>query len=229
MPNFVFKNVNSEDMGIEISAMPSRVFPTKKITVYDIDGRDGELTEDLGGYEAYTIQISCAIQNKEKIDVIGEWLEGSGELWLSTDAEKVYDARVSNAISISDLTNIYNDFILKFRCQPFRYSRSPDNDFLTLTSGSVIYPQGNYHSLPIITIYADGDVTLTINDDDFTLQSVDGYVTVNSEVEEVYKGSESQNMNLEGVAFPRFEMIETSISWTGDITKVEIEPRWRWK
>ncbi|MDD3041087.1 hypothetical protein, partial [Bacteroides sp.] len=111
---------------------------------------------------------------------------------------------------------------------PFKHSVDHADEEMSLTTGTTIYNQGTIYSEPTITIYGVGDVTLMINDVNYSLTGIDGYVTINSELQEVYKDTVNKNNSFLAMEFPRFEVKENSISWTGNVTKVEIEPKWRW-
>ena len=123
---------------------------------------------------------------------------------------------------------MYNSFLLQFKVQPFKYNINPFADELTLTAQTIIRNGGTVYSEPIITVYGSGDITLTINEKDFPLYSVDGSITIDSEMMEVFKGTANQNSKYGGETFPRLEVGENAISWTGNVSRVEIQPKWRW-
>ncbi len=215
-------------MGILIAAMPDIVKPQRREEEITIPGRNGVLTIDEGCYDGYTLSIECGMRGTEQLREVAAWLDGSGDFILSTEPNKVYRARISNAISISDVIYLYNSFLVQLKVFPFKYSVNKADEEMSLTTDTTIYNQGTIYSEPTITIYATGDVTLTINDANYTLTGIDGYVTINSELQEVYKDTINRNDSFSAMEFPRFEVKENSISWTGNVTKVEIQPKWRW-
>ncbi|WMI80347.1 distal tail protein Dit [Anaerotignum sp. MB30-C6] len=233
-PYFIFKGKNSKDMGVLISAMPDIVKPKRREDEITIPGRNGVLTIDEGCYEAYALSVECGKRGTERLGEIVAWLDGSGDLILSTEPDKVYRARISNAISISDVIYLYNSFLVQFKVFPFKYSVNKADEERTLTAkeGEIvtIYNQGTVYSEPIITIYRPwgGGVTLTINGVNYTLTHVDEYVTINSEIQEVYKDSMNKNNSFLAMEFPVFKVGANTISWTGNTTRVEIKPNWRW-
>lgn len=99
---------------------------------------------------------------------------------------------------------------------------------MELTAPSRVLNNGTIYSQPILTIYGSGDITLTINGEDFPLYGVQESITIDSERMEVCKGMVNQNSKFGGAAFPRLEVGENTVSWTGNVTKVEIQPKWRW-
>ena len=225
---FRFKETDSREYGILISSVPERVRPERRVKEIEIPGRSGNLTQDEETYDAYVISMECSTRGSDRMDEIITWLNGAGDLTLSTEPDKVYQASIYNKISISDQIYLYNSFLLQFKVQPFKYNINPFADELTLTAQTIIRNGGTVYSEPIITVYGSGDITLTINEKDFPLYSVDGSITIDSEMMEVFKGTANQNSKYGGETFPRFEVGENTISWTGNVTKIEIQPKWRW-
>ena len=218
-------------MGILISAMPDIVKPKRREDEITIPGRNGVLTIDEGCYEGYVLSIECGTRGTENLSKIATWLDGSGDLTLSTEPDKVYRARIGNAISISDVIYLYNSFLVRFKVFPFKYSLNAVNssaDNFTLTAPTTITNNGTVYSEPTLTIYGTGDIILTINGTNYGLLGVGKYLTIDSEMVEVYKDAENKNNSFEAMVFPRFETGENIISWTGNVTKIEIEPKWRW-
>lgn len=217
-------------MGIIVTAVPPIIKPEKRVNQIKIPGRQGVLHQDEGTYSNYTKDIECAIKNRTmKVDysTIDAWLDGYGELTFSTEPNFVYRAMANNQISISGVAKSFSKFLVQFDVYPFKYSANPFNDFLTLTSPSTIYSKGTFYSEPIITVYGTGSATLIINGINYTLSDIDGYVTINSEIQEVYKDKINKNNTFSGEDFPRLEVGKNEISFTGNVTKIEIEPNWR--
>ena len=225
---FRFQGRDSRSYGILISAPPQRVRPERRVTEIEIPGRHGVLTQDEGIYEAYTLSMECSTRGSERLGEIVAWLDGAGELTLSTEPDKVYQASIYNKIAISDVIYLYNSFLLQFKVQPFKYSVNQMDELVELAAPSKVLNRGTIYSQPILTVYGSGDITLNINGEDFPLYGVQESITIDSERMEVYKGMANQNSKFGGAAFPRLEVGENTVSWTGNVTKVEIQPKWRW-
>ena len=101
-------------------------------------------------------------------------------------------------------------------------------DALELTAPTTIRNSGTVYSEPLITVYGSGDVTLNINGNPYPLRNVQESITIDSEMMEVFKEDTNQNGKYGGVEFPRFEVGKNEISWTGNVSKIKIQPRWRW-
>ena len=225
---FTFKGIDSRDMGIIVTSMPETVRPERRMESITIAGRNGTLHTDEEAYESYDRTMECAIKKRAKLDEIAAWLVGSGEMTFSTEPDKVYRVTISNKISISQMMRMFQKFQVIMDTHPFKYNINPFADELTLTAPTIIRNGGTVYSEPIITVYGSGNITLNINGTDFPLYGVNGYITIDSEMMEVFKGIANQNSKYGGETFPRFEVGENAISWTGNVSRVEIQPKWRW-
>lgn len=225
---FTFKEIDSRDMGIIVTAMPETVRPERRMESINIAGRNGTLHTDEEVYESYDRTMECAIKKRAKLDDIASWLVGSGEMTFSTEPDKVYRVTIANKISIAQMMRMFQKFQVIMDTQPFKYDINPIADELTLTAPTIIRNGGTVYSEPIITVYGSGDITLSINGVDFPLYGVSEYITIDSEMMEVFKGNVSQNSKYGGANFPRFEVGENTIGWTGNVSKIEIQPKWRW-
>lgn len=57
-------------------------------------------------------------------------------------------------------------------------------------------------------------------------KNIDGYIEVDSENMNAYKGDTLQNNKMLVGAFPKLAAGDNNISWAGNVTKIEIVPRW---
>ena len=225
---FTFKGVDSREMGVIVTAMPETVRAERRVESITVAGRNGSLHTDEGVYESYDRTMECALIKRAKLDEVTAWLVGSGEMTFSTEPDKVYRVTIANKISIAQMMRVFQKFQVILDTQPFKYSVNASGDALELTAPTTIRNSGTVYSEPLITVYGSGDITLTINEADFPLYGVEESITIDSEMMEVFKGSTNQNGKYGGIDFPRFEVGKNEISWTGNVSKIKIQPRWRW-
>ena len=83
------------------------------------------------------------------------------------------------------------------------------------------------YSEPVITVYGTGDITLMVGTIVVELEGVSGSITLDSELQEAYSGTTDMNSAMSG-EFPLLKPGMNAISWTGEVSKVEIQPRWRY-
>ena len=208
--------------------MPETVRAERRIESITVAGRNGSLHTDEGVYESYDRTMECALIKRAKLDEITAWLVGSGGMTFSTEPDKVYRVTIANKISIAQMMRVFQKFQVVMDTQPFKYSVNAAGDALELTAPTTIRNSGTVYSEPIITVYGSGDITLTVNGADFPLYGVQESITIDSEMMEVFKGNANQNGKYGGAEFPRFEVGKNEISWTGNVSKIKIQPRWRW-
>ena len=225
---FTFNGVDSREMGVIVTAMPETVRAERRIESITVAGRNGSLHTDEGVYESYDRTMECALIKRAKLDEITAWLVGSGEMTFSTEPDKVYRVTIANKISIAQMMRVFQKFQVILDTQPFKYSVNAAGDALELTAPTTIRNSGTVYSEPLITVYGSGDITLTINGADFPLYGVEESITIDSEMMEVFKGNTNQNGKYGGAEFPRFKVGQNEIRWTGNVSKIKIQPRWRW-
>lgn len=205
--------------------LPERISPKRRDEAIVISGRHGTLTATDGTFETYILQAEFILKDISKIDKICSHFKGEGDLIFSSNLDRKYKARVNNQVEFSRIIRSLKRFVVEFEVQPFMYEAAPSN--LTLTEPTSILNIGTFESEPIVTVYGQGDITLTINNSNIILNGVEGKITINSEILNAYKDTLSLNNKMSG-DFPVFSVGENIISWTGSVTKLEITPNWRW-
>ena len=99
---------------------------------------------------------------------------------------------------------------------------------VTLTaSTSTITNPGSVYSEPVITVYGSGDITLMVGTDIVELEGISGSITLDSQIHEAYSGTTGMNSAMSG-EFPILKPGMNAISWTGNVTKIEVKPNWRY-
>ena len=83
------------------------------------------------------------------------------------------------------------------------------------------------YSEPIITVYGTGDITLMVGTVIVELEGISGSITLDSELQEAYSGTTSMNSAMSG-EFPILKPGVNAISWTGNVTRIEVKPNWRY-
>ncbi len=83
------------------------------------------------------------------------------------------------------------------------------------------------YSEPVITVYGTGDITLMVGTIIVELEGISGSITLDSELQEAYSGTTGMNSAMSG-EFPILKPGMNAISWTGNVTKVEVKPNWRY-
>nr|DAJ54107.1 MAG TPA: distal tail protein [Caudoviricetes sp.] len=228
---FVYDGKNSQDLGLLISGEKIYNSPSRDVTTVSIPGRSGDLIIDNGRYNNIEISYTVSFRKDvpEKTRALKAWLlskVGYRRLEDTYQPEYFRLAAISNATEFEISINRYGTAELIFNCNPFLFSKGGEQTVLIPASGGRIYNPEYFVSQPIITVYGNGDGVLSVNNINYNISAIDGYVTINSDVGLVYKGLENKNSTVNFIEFPTLQVGENIIDWTGGITKVEIIPRW---
>jgi len=218
----IWNNIKAKDMGVNVISLPPIQLSTERVEEKEVEGRDGTLTE-TDGYTADTKPVECDFRGADTQRIL-QWLKGNGEVIFGNIDDRYYKARINNVVPLDQvIENQIYDFPIQFRCQPFGYLLEGKNTKILTTGTTLKHNKCTYKSLPLITIYGTGACTVTINGRAFNITEIGGSITIDSDIELVLNGKGGY---MEGL-FPYLEPGENKISFTGTITKFEIEPHWR--
>ena len=225
---FEWNGVRCTEHGIHVSEQPPVTLPSERATFTNVPGRSGSLTT-LEGDEVYDdllLTATCIISDSSRIPEIAAWLRGSGTVTFANRQGGFYHARIVNQISFEKILrgNPHRSFAVNFRCKPFWYMADVEPIALT-TSGTFITNPGSVFSEPVITVYGNGEVTLMVGMTIVELE-VSGSITLDTPLMEAYSSSTSMNYAMSG-DFPILLPGQNAVSWTGDVTKIVIQPNWR--
>ena len=205
--------------------------PVSKMEYEDINiiGRHGTLTKEHG-YLDKEIKVSFnffdPLSMPKLIRHINTLFTDVKEIMFTDDDEEYYRVKKVTLGDVERQIRHYGFFDVAFTVEPFAYDTRVYPLEITNNNYRLMNP-ASYYSLPKITIYGTGDITLTINNTITKFNNVDDYITVDSEILETYKDEILQNDKKVGEFFT-FNTGENIISWVGNVQKIVIEPRWRW-
>ena len=227
---FQWNGKRCTEYGIHVSDQPPLTVPAERVTFTDVPGRSGSLTTTEGEYvyEDMVLTAQCFILSGTRVPEIAAWLRGSGTVTFANRPEGYYEARIINQIPFEKILrgNPHLAFAANFRCKPFWYQKNISP--ITLTqSGSFVENPSSVFAEPIITVYGTGAITLMVGMSITELEGISGNITLNTPLMEAYSEATSMNSAMSG-EFPVLKPGQNAISWTGDVTKVEISPNWRY-
>lgn len=88
---------------------------------------------------------------------------------------------------------------------------------------------GNIYSKPKLTLYGNGNVNLSINGVMLFVLDIDGYITLDANEMNAYRGDVLVNRYVTGDYDKlKFNVGTNVVSWAGDVTKIEIQNFTRW-
>lgn len=219
-----FKNIHKSFFGgLILTKRGERQIAEKIYRAYGVPlGTSRALYEDTQTYQPYEREITLLNKHPDQLDRVFEWLDGAGE--LSFDGELgFYKARVIS-VKPEKLNCDWTLITVQLEVQPFFWLFS-GREVVTFTSSGSILNLGTKPSKPIIKIFGSGNITLTINGVNYQLTGVESYITIDSERPEVYKDNLKQGRKLVG-GFPTLSVGRNEISWSGNVTRVEVIGNW---
>lgn len=225
---FEWNGVRSTDLGIRVTELPPITLPAERVSFVDVPGRAGSLAvaEDEDVYEDLLLTATCVVQNMERLDEVAAYLKGSGRVSFANREGGFYYARIVNQIPFETILrgNPHRRFAVNFRCKPFFYL--DDSPTYTLTKMTFLTNPGAVRAEPVITVYGSGDITLIVGMTIVELTGVNGSITLDTPRMEAYCGNVSANMKVSG-DYPMLGTGATAISWSGNVSRVTVQPNWR--
>lgn len=235
-----FKDKNNEDFNLVVVDAGRRQRAEEQIDTYEIPYRNDELIIHSGKYKPYTREMEFALldhdNNYFEYDhypyyqlmqgKINEWLSGRGKLRIIPDNNVnngYFNASVTGGLKYEKFSTQLDSFKVSFKVDPFYYIGSGDN---IITNPATLYNQFTIYSEPLIKIYGNGDITFNINSQFVHFTGIEESITVDSELQVCYRGTLNQGSKMVG-EFPVLEIGKNEFSWTGEVSKLEVTPKWR--
>lgn len=237
MESYIIVNgINSyDDLDLLLKSM-SIPSSNEEYEEIDVEGRSGKLTIKKGTYPDKTLNFSFDLKRKKnenyidfqnRIDNIEELLDQKTEnLIVFTRPDKKFNIkRMSKEITFESDINV--DIQLGFICEPFMYL--VNEPYMELTNNSNIFYKGTVEGEPNIKIYGSGNIQLTINDETVQINNVNQYVELDSKLLLCLNSDKTSKSSDMIGHFPLLTRGSNTISWTGNVSKVEILPRTAFK
>lgn len=235
---FEYKGVNSLDMHLRILNDISFSSPEADVELIEVLGRDGDLAIDNQRLKGTSFSIPVILQLPSHLTVndvatkISEWLKndiGWYPLRFSGSSEYEYIALCYEQFDIAETLKQYGRTVITFRLKP--YKRKKDVYRTEIKNGGVLVNQEKRASKPLIYVEGTGDIDFQKNGTDWLkLTSIDEFIHVDSEAMSVYRNvGEPQFNKMNSTLTPMFPILESGenkITWSGNVTKIEIDPRW---
>ena len=227
---FLWKGRRCTEYGIHVLEPPPVTIPSERATFTNIPSKSGSLTvlEGDNVYDDLLLTVTCLISTQSPNSEIAAWLRGSSKVTFANRQGGFYFARIVNQISFEKILrgNPHRSFAVNFRCKPFWYQENVTEIAVT-TSGTFIDNPGSVYSEPVITVYGSGEITLMVGMTIVELDGITDSITLDTPLMEAYQGVTSMNGCMSG-DFPTLLQGKNAISWTGNVTKVVIQPNWRY-
>ena len=195
-----------------------------------------ETIEMVNGYiirsgEYLPIELPITFRSKNLKNIIDhqeeilDWLYNvkDNKLILSFMPNRYYIVKNVVVDNISRDFDKYNTISVTFTLEPFKYDIY--DKMMILTKSEKIYYMGNAKGKPKLKIYGSGNIELTINSETIQIKNIDEYVELDSKfLLCLNKNQQSKSRDMSG-GFPILTKGINNISWTGNVTKIELLKR----
>lgn len=213
--------------GIKVLRLPTLGVAAEEIEEITIPGRPEQLTERLGEYRNISKTVGLAFVGNNPLAAAHAVLSAE-TVRFSNEPDFVYEVVKAVALTVPRIIADWYDFDIVFIVKPLKRQATPQQ----LTGLSVSATNiGNVDARPKIEVTASGTqtVTIAVGDQEITLQSVSGKVTIDSELQTVTDASGNLASYKMIGDYPVIKSGETVTITTTNATSVKIWPNWRWR
>ena len=210
-----WNNIDLKEKGIIVEKTPSISKAKKKIDIQQIPGRNGFISIDSGVYEPFNVSLECHCSEDANLDEIKQFLDGFGT--LSIEEGKQYTAVINNNIPFEKVLS-FKKFIISFLVNPIAEDITATE--LDLTELETFDIESYEKVYPILTIQCTGNISVSINENTFYLNSTNGTYILDCKNKII---KDSNGVNAAGIMlydFPFFTPGTNTISTTGNITSI---------
>ena len=233
MRNYLELNgVNSQTIpGLLIQELPPITKPKMRATIEEIDGKSGDIITELG-YSAYDKEVTIGLYGDYDIDQIIQYFNSQGQVVFSNEPDKYYNYTILAQIDFNRLIRFRTATVV-FHVQPFKYSQEDNSKTFNITNQTSIQinNSGNIYSKPVLTITGTGNIGIYLNGVQIFAIALGtlNQIVIDTNNMNAYLGSTLLNRIVTG-DYNNFKLNVGSnqITWSGDITQIQIDNYSRW-
>lgn len=234
---FWFAGRHTSEFNMYVEKRPVQKTAVRKRTVVPVAGRNGDLHYTEDAFENYEQPYECYFHGPKPMPTLAhaikDWLHGDGtyqKLQDSYDPECYRMATFAGPMDIENTLNKYGRCIVIFDCAPQNYLHTGQNVVSFMEKGKLFNPTLRT-AKPLITVYGTGPGTVTVGNATVTIKELTDQITLDCDLQHAYRqvgdaAPENKNGTIRAVPFPELTPGENPVSWTGDISHIEIIPRW---
>lgn len=226
----ILDSTNIKDLNLAVKERPAIPTAEQDVDRKEIRGRNGSVTKK---YAFKDREYAVAFNFLENTPFKPAFRRAKLVLFSAKklsfeDDPGIY--QIIKSVSIDDADNDieeYGEFTVTFILDPFDYE---ETDPVVFTAGGNL-DNPAWESDPIITVTMAGTGHLNIGDQELILNDVNGDLVIDCDQKNAYMITDGNIMNMNSHMVGDFPVIKRGgqmISFDGDISKVEIDPRRRW-
>ena len=212
--------------------------PVRKVTFDSPYGGDGDIPFDEEGYHNTVMNLNMYVEGGPRTasnnrEIIFNWFNSGKYMDFIPyfDPDKVYKVMTTTPPKFTSVYYMGEGQIVEvgLTVKPYKYFLASSQ--IVLTAASSIFNHKPLPSQPKIKIYGSGNITLTINGVPFVMKGVIGHIVLDSQLGIAYNEETAvlvnENRKVYTRNYPVLSPGSNNISWTGTVTSIEIDPRWR--
>lgn len=219
-------DIDLRSRGLIINTPPTKPGIVMRAEAVTIPGRDGVKMVYDGAIDESQFDFIVFLPREYAQNLSALRAKLSGEIEFSyEDTTAYYKGRVSKFdMKPLDFGDGYTG-TLTIMAVPLKYLSDPEAVTITASGQSVENPYDAY-SCPEIVISGSGNSELSIGDINIAITGQDADITIDTEERAAYESGEECGGKVTG-DFPTLPPGETEITFSGGITAITINPRWR--
>lgn len=225
--NIIFNGVSSDSLGIEIYKHNPPASTQVEYETIQIPGRPEALYSAKATRRNFIMTFQGNVLEQGRLREIYAAYQGHGKLISSVEPDKYYKA-TARIITPERIILDYHKIDLEFDCQPYAYAVNNEPETIT-HSNAAVEVGGTEYCQPIYKVYGAGDIILKVNNvsvtEALTLYNVDEYATVDCEALMCHKDGELVRNRGK---LPFLAVGTNTISWSGNVSRIEITKNERW-
>lgn len=228
--SITFNGVNSDTIDLYVESYPERVIPARRVSVYEVSGRNGDIisTEDSYRNVAQIYSVFCKDVPVSTANLSAWLYPAKGYLRLEDSYNVGFFrlAYVSNGTAFENTFNRFGRGELEFTCKPQRWLSSGHNEII-LANGDAVTNPYIFEAKPYFVVQGTGGGILNVGDVPIEIKDgFNGTINIDCETMNAWSGVVLMNNLINCKDFPTLKLGATEITWTGNITAVKIVPRW---
>lgn len=225
---------SSDDYGVIFETVPMQTHPARKVEIVSIPGRNGDLLIPENAWENYEQEYDIFAGDADDTAPaaflnVASWLfEPAGYALLVDDFYPGYFrmAHFDGPFDVEFTLTRVGQARIAFNCKPQWYLNSGLAQQNYTEAGTITNPT-LYTARPNIRVYGSG--TVGIGSQTITIASHSWpYIDIDCEAMDArYEANNANNkVTVTGSDFPTLPAGDTGITLGGNVTRVQIQPRW---
>lgn len=232
---FIFDGVNSKDLGLTlIDGTDSYGSAQRSVSRKNVPGKNGSITLDDGYFDDVDFTIAGGIRSNmpDALRNLNDFLSVHSTGWYRLELTHHPDEFVLAQYKSMKTTVVRNRFAhveMDFIRKPQRFLKSGER-MTSIRSGNMASLRNPtfQEAKPLIRIYCTGNGTVSIGSQTITIaEGTRSYIDLDCDLHIAYEGTANRGSLITLTGWPVMKANGyTNITMSGDVTKVEITPRW---